>query len=49
MTQEEALMTSSKNAVSLLTAAALVVAPVGGVAANYKTAHADEGDGDDGH
>ncbi|MEY8405851.1 PASTA domain-containing protein [Adlercreutzia muris] len=42
-------MTSSKNAVSLLTAAALVVAPVGGVAANYKTAHADEGEGDDGH
>ena len=39
-------MTAPKNAVSLFTAAALVVAPVGGVAANYKTAHADEGDGD---
>lgn len=40
-------MTSSKNAVSLLTAAALVVAPVGGVAATYQTGFAsDEGDGD---
>ncbi|MEC4175743.1 glucosaminidase domain-containing protein [Adlercreutzia sp. R7] len=38
-------MTSSKNAVSLLTAAALVVAPVGGVAATYQTGFADDGDG----
>ncbi|MEY8461519.1 PASTA domain-containing protein [Eggerthellaceae bacterium 24-137] len=37
-------MTSSKNAVSLLTAAALVVAPVGGVAATYDTGYADDGD-----
>ena len=41
-------MTSSKKAVSLLTAAALVVAPASGVAANYDTAYAGEG-GDDGH
>ena len=39
-------MTSSKNAVSLLTAAALVVAPVGGVAATYQTGYADDGEGD---
>ena len=40
-------MTSSKNAVSLLTAAALVVAPVGGVAATYQPGFADDnGDGD---
>ena len=38
-------MTSSKNAVSLLTAAALVVAPVGGVAATYQTGYADDGEG----
>jgi len=36
-------MTSPKNAVSLLTAAALVVAPVGGVAATYDTGYADDG------
>lgn len=36
-------MTAPKNAVSLLTAAALVVAPVGGVAATYDTGYADDG------
>ena len=40
-------MTSPREAVSILTAAALVVAPVGGVAATYTTGYAD--DGDDGH
>lgn len=38
-------MTSSKKAVSLLTAAALIVAPMGGVAATYETGYADNGDG----
>lgn len=36
-------MSTPKNAVSLLTAAALVVAPVGGVAATYDTGYADDG------
>ena len=40
-------MTSSKKAMSLLTAAALIVAPMGGVTALYETGYAD--DGDDGH
>ena len=38
-------MTSPREAVSILTAAALVVAPVGGVAATYTTGYADNGDG----
>lgn len=38
-------MTSPREAVSLLTAAALVVAPVGGVAATYTTGYAEDGDG----
>lgn len=38
-------MTSPRAAVSILTAAALVVAPVGGVAATYTTGYADNGDG----
>lgn len=42
-------MTSSKNAVSLLAAAALVVTPLGNVATGYQQAHADEGDGDANH
>lgn len=37
-------MTSPREAVSLLTAAALVVAPVGGVAATYTTGYAEDGD-----
>ena len=36
-------MTSPREAVSLLTAAALVVAPVGGVAATYTTGYAEDG------
>lgn len=35
-------MTSPREAVSILTAAALVVAPVGGVAATYTTGYADD-------
>lgn len=38
-------MTSPREAVSILTAAALVVAPVGGVAATYTTGYAEDGDG----
>ena len=37
-------MTSPREAVSLLTAAALVVAPVGGVAATYTTGYAEDGE-----
>lgn len=37
-------MTSSKKAVSLLTAAALIVAPVGGVAATYDVSYAGDDD-----
>ena len=36
-------MTSPREAVSILTAAALVVAPVGGVAATYTTGYAEDG------
>ena len=35
-------MTSPREAVSILTAAALVVAPVGGVAATYTSSYADD-------
>ena len=35
-------MTSPREAVSILTAAALVVAPVGGVAATYTTGYAED-------
>ena len=38
-------MTSPREAVSILTAAALVVAPVGGVAATYTTGYAEDGNG----
>ena len=37
-------MTSPREAVSILTAAALVVAPVGGVAATYTTGYAEDGE-----
>lgn len=37
-------MTSPREAVSILTAAALVVAPVGGVAATYSTGYAEDGE-----
>ena len=42
-------MTSPREAVSILTAAALVVAPVGGVAATYTTGYAEDGDGPHDH